>query len=83
EAGILTGPGRGSAAGSFVSYALRSSDVDPIRYKLLFERFLNQERITMPDIDVDFTDNRRDEVISYVVSKYGEEHVAHIGTFGT
>ncbi|MBC1970403.1 DNA polymerase III subunit alpha [Listeria marthii] len=83
EAGILTGPGRGSAAGSLVSYALRITDVDPIRYNLLFERFLNPERITMPDIDLDFPDNRRDEVISYVVSKYGEAHVAQIGTFGT
>lgn len=83
EAGILTGPGRGSAAGSLVSFALRITDVDPIKYHLLFERFLNPERITMPDIDLDFPDNRRDEVISYVVSKYGEAHVAQIGTFGT
>lgn len=83
EAKILTGPGRGSAAGSLVAYALRITDVDPIAYQLLFERFLNPERVTMPDIDLDFPDNRRDEVIRYVVGKYGEEHVAQIGTFGT
>lgn len=83
ENGILTGPGRGSAAGSLVSYVLQITDVDPIQYQLLFERFLNPERITMPDIDLDFPDNRRDEVISYVVSKYGTQHVAQIGTFGT
>ncbi|WP_163653338.1 DNA polymerase III subunit alpha [Listeria sp. PSOL-1] len=80
---ILTGPGRGSAAGSLVSYVLQITDVDPIRYQLLFERFLNPERITMPDIDLDFPDNRRDDIISYVVSKYGSAHVAQIGTFGT
>lgn len=83
EVGILTGPGRGSAAGSLVSYALRITDVDPIAYRLLFERFLNPERVTMPDIDLDFPDNRRDEVIRYVVDKYGADHVAQIGTFGT
>ncbi|QYR20400.1 DNA polymerase III subunit alpha [Paenibacillus sp. sptzw28] len=83
EQGIRTGPGRGSAAGSLVAYTLRITDVDPLKYKLLFERFLNPERITMPDIDIDFNDERRDEVIGYVSAKYGEEHVAQIITFGT
>lgn len=83
EHDILTGPGRGSAAGSLVSYVLKITDVDPIQYNLLFERFLNPERVTMPDIDLDFPDNKRDEVIAYVVKKYGEQHVAQIGTFGT
>ncbi|WP_217559820.1 DNA polymerase III subunit alpha [Paenibacillus sp. GbtcB18] len=83
EHGIMTGPGRGSSAGSLVAYVLRITDVDPIRYKLLFERFLNPERVTMPDIDIDFNDERRDEVIDYVVQKYGQEHVAQIITFGT
>ncbi|MEF2968378.1 DNA polymerase III subunit alpha [Paenibacillus sp. M1] len=81
--GIATGPGRGSAAGSLVAYVLRITNVDPIKYKLLFERFLNPERITMPDIDIDFSDERRDEVIAYVTDKYGSEHVAQIITFGT
>lgn len=81
--GILVGPGRGSAAGSLVSYCLGITDVDPIKYNLLFERFLNPERITMPDIDTDFPDNRRDDVINYVKDKYGEENVAGIITFGT
>lgn len=81
--GIVTGPGRGSSAGSLVAYSLRITDVDPLAHKLLFERFLNPERITMPDIDVDFSDERRDEVIKYVVDKYGSEHVAQIITFGT
>ena len=81
--GILVGPGRGSAAGSLVSYSLGITDVDPIKYNLLFERFLNPERITMPDIDTDFPDNKRDEVIEYVKNKYGEENVAGIITFGT
>ncbi|MDF2670502.1 MAG: dnaE, partial [Paenibacillus sp.] len=80
---IVTGPGRGSSAGSLVAYVLRITDVDPIRYGLLFERFLNPERISMPDIDIDFSDERRDEVIEYVVAKYGHEHVAQIITFGT
>lgn len=80
---ILTGPGRGSAAGSLVSYVLKITDVDPIEHHLLFERFLNPERITMPDIDIDFPDNRRDEVIEYVANKYGKLHVAQIITFGT
>lgn len=83
ERGIRTGPGRGSSAGSLVAYTLRITDVDPIGYKLLFERFLNPERITMPDIDIDFNDERRDEVIEYVSAKYGSEHVAQIITFGT
>ncbi|WP_417899343.1 DNA polymerase III subunit alpha [Bacillus haimaensis] len=81
--GILTGPGRGSAAGSLVAYSLYITNVDPIEHQLLFERFLNPERITMPDIDIDFQDNRRDEVIQYVAQKYGELHVAQIITFGT
>ncbi|WP_042459660.1 DNA polymerase III subunit alpha [Neobacillus dielmonensis] len=80
---ILTGPGRGSAAGSLVAYTLYITDVDPIQHHLLFERFLNPERISMPDIDIDFPDNRRDEVIEYVAHKYGELHVAQIVTFGT
>lgn len=83
EQGIVVGPGRGSAAGSLVAYVLSITDVDPIKHDLLFERFLNPERITMPDIDIDFSDNRRDEVIDYVRDKYGEEHVAQIITFGT
>ncbi|GGH14645.1 DNA polymerase III subunit alpha [Paenibacillus segetis] len=81
--GITTGPGRGSSAGSIVAYVLNITDVDPMKYALLFERFLNPERITMPDIDIDFNDERRDEVISYVADKYGAEHVAQIITFGT
>ena len=80
---ILVGPGRGSAAGSLVSYSLGITDVDPIKYNLLFERFLNSERITMPDIDVDFPDDKRDEVINYVTLKYGNKNVAGIITFGT
>jgi DNA polymerase III subunit alpha len=83
EQGILTGPGRGSAAGSLVAYVLHITNVDPIKYGLLFERFLNPERISMPDIDIDFPDERRDEVIQYVVKKYGKQHVAQIITFGT
>lgn len=81
--GILTGPGRGSAAGSLVAYVLYITDVDPLKHNLLFERFLNPERISMPDIDIDFPDHRRDEVINYVAAKYGELHVAQIVTFGT
>ena len=80
---ILTGPGRGSAAGSMVAYVLQITDVDPIEHSLLFERFLNPERITMPDIDIDFPDHRREEVIAYVAKKYGELHVSQIITFGT
>ena len=83
EHGIMVGPGRGSAAGSIVAYALDITDTDPIKYGLIFERFLNPERISMPDIDIDFADDRRGEVIDYVVSKYGTEHVAQIITFGT
>ena len=80
---ILVGPGRGSAAGSLVAYVLGITNVDPIAYDLLFERFLNPERVSMPDIDIDFQDDRRDEVVDYVVSKYGKEHVAQIVTFNT
>ncbi|GGJ11565.1 DNA-directed DNA polymerase [Alicyclobacillus cellulosilyticus] len=81
--GIATGPGRGSAAGSLVAYALRITDVDPIRHHLLFERFLNPERVSWPDIDTDFEYERRMEVIQYVVARYGADKVAQIGTFGT
>ncbi len=81
--GIVVGPGRGSAAGSLVSYILNITNVDPLKYRLLFERFLNPERISMPDIDLDFADARRNEVIDYVSKKYGEDHVAQIITFGT
>ncbi|WNC16225.1 DNA polymerase III subunit alpha [Brevibacillus brevis] len=81
--GIATGPGRGSAAGSLVAYALRITNVDPLRHQLLFERFLNPERVTMPDIDIDFAVERRDEVIRYVADKYGHDRVAQIITFGT
>jgi DNA polymerase-3 subunit alpha len=81
--GIAVGPGRGSAAGSLVSYVLDITDIDPLRYGLLFERFLNPERIQMPDIDIDFADTRRDEVLAYASQKYGEDHVARIITFGT
>ena len=80
---ILVGPGRGSAAGSLVAYSLGITDIDPIEYDLLFERFLNPERKTMPDIDTDFPDNRRDEVINYVIEKYGKRRVCGIVTFGT
>lgn len=80
---ILVGPGRGSAAGSLVSYALGITDIDPIKYNLFFERFLNPERVTMPDIDIDFDANKRDEVIKYVESKYGNKRVAPIITFST
>lgn len=83
DKGIVFGPGRGSAAGSIVSYALNITNLDPLKYDLLFERFLNPDRISMPDIDIDIQDNRRDEVIEYCVNKYGEDHVAHIATFGT
>ena len=81
--GIMVGPGRGSAAGSIVSYCLGITNIDPIRYQLLFERFLNPERVSMPDIDIDFCYERRQEVIDYVVRKYGAENVAQIVTFGT
>ncbi|MBF1057407.1 MAG: DNA polymerase III subunit alpha, partial [Peptostreptococcus sp.] len=80
---IMVGPGRGSAAGSIVAYTLKITDIDPIKYNLLFERFLNPERVTMPDIDIDFCYERREEVIDYVKRKYGIDHVAQIITFGT
>ncbi|MFR3497780.1 MAG: DNA polymerase III subunit alpha [Paraclostridium bifermentans] len=83
ENSIMVGPGRGSAAGSIVSYTLYITDIDPIKYSLLFERFLNPERVSMPDIDIDFCYERREEVIDYVKRKYGEDHVAQIITFGT
>ena len=81
--GIMVGPGRGSASGSIVSYCLRITDIDPIKYNLLFERFLNPERLTMPDIDIDFCYERRQEVIDYVTDKYGKDKVVQIVTFGT
>ena len=83
SAGIPVGPGRGSAAGSMVSYCLRITDIDPMQYSLYFERFLNPERVSMPDIDMDFGDTRRGEVVDYVRRKYGDDHVAQIVTFGT
>ncbi len=83
EMGVSVGPGRGSAAGSAVAYALRITDIDPIKYKLLFERFLNPDRISMPDIDIDFDEDGRDQVLKYVVDKYGHDRVAHIITFGS
>src|SRR6266545_6865869 len=83
ERGIPVGPGRGSAAGSFVAYCLRITDVDPIAYDLIFERFLNPERVSLPDIDIDFCERRRGEVIEYVTRKYGRENVAQIITLGT
>lgn len=83
ETGIQTGDGRGSAAGSLVAYLLHITGVDPIRYNLLFERFLNRERYTMPDIDLDFPDDKREDILAYIVSKYGNQNVAQIVTFGT
>jgi len=83
EQGIPVGPGRGSGAGSVVAWALLITDLDPLRYGLLFERFLNPERVSMPDFDIDFCQERRGEVIKYVQDKYGKEQVAHIITFGT
>ncbi|MEW5768030.1 MAG: DNA polymerase III subunit alpha [bacterium] len=83
EKGIPVGPGRGSAAGSLVAYCLGITDIDPLKYGLLFERFLNPERVSMPDIDIDFSDEGRDEVIDYVVRKYGKDKVTQIITFGT
>jgi DNA polymerase-3 subunit alpha len=82
DQGVIFGPGRGSAAGSIVSYAIRITEIDPMKYKLMFERFLNPNRISMPDIDIDIQDTRRDEVIQYCVGKYGAERVANIVTFG-
>ncbi len=81
--GVVVGPGRGSAAGSLVAYTLRITNVDPLRYGLIFERFLNAERVEMPDIDIDFDDRRRDRVLQYVTQKYGQDRVAQIITFGT
>lgn len=81
--GILVGPGRGSAAGSIIAYSLRITDIDPLKYGLLFERFLNPDRISMPDIDMDFADSRRGQVLEYVTNKYGADRVAGIITFGT
>ncbi|MDA3823924.1 MAG: DNA polymerase III subunit alpha, partial [Bacteroidales bacterium] len=83
EMGVSVGPGRGSAAGSAVAYCLKITDIDPIKYDLLFERFLNPDRISMPDIDIDFDDDGRDMVLKWVVKKYGQEVVGHIITFGT
>lgn len=83
DKGIVFGPGRGSAAGSIIAYALKITELDPLKYDLLFERFLNPDRISMPDIDIDIQDSRRDEVIQYCVEKYGEDRVANIVTFGT
>lgn len=80
--GIVFGPGRGSAAGSIIAYSLRITELDPLAYDLLFERFLNPDRISMPDIDIDIQDTRRDEVIQYCVEKYGTDRVANIVTFG-
>ncbi len=82
DQGIIFGPGRGSAAGSIIAYALNITDLDPLKYDLLFERFLNPDRISMPDIDIDIQDTRRNEVIQYCAKKYGEDHVANIVTFG-
>ena len=81
--GIPVGPGRGSGAGSLVAYSLTITDLDPIRFGLLFERFLNPERVSMPDFDIDFCQDRRDEVIRYVQERYGRDQVAQIITFGT
>ncbi|MBO6305791.1 MAG: DNA polymerase III subunit alpha, partial [Selenomonadaceae bacterium] len=83
NAGIAVGPGRGSAAGSIVAYALGITNIDPLKYNLLFERFLNPERVSMPDIDIDFCFRRREDVIKYVGERYGKDHVALIATFGT
>jgi len=82
DEGIIFGPGRGSAAGSILAYALRITELDPLKFDLLFERFLNPDRISMPDVDIDIQDTRRDEVIAYCANKYGEARVANIGTFG-
>src|SRR6185295_17304081 len=83
EQNIAVGPGRGSAAGAIVAYLLKITDLDPLKYELLFERFLNPESISMPDIDLDFADDRRNEVLDYVREKYGRDHMAQICTFGT
>ena len=81
--GIAVGPGRGSGAGSLAAYCIGITGIDPMKYQLLFERFLNPERVTMPDFDIDFCYERRGEVIDYVIQKYGADHVAQIVTFGT
>jgi len=81
--GVSVGPGRGSAAGSVVAFCLRITDVDPLKYDLLFERFLNPDRISLPDIDIDFDDDGREDVLKWVTEKYGHNRVAHIVTFGT
>jgi DNA polymerase-3 subunit alpha len=81
--GVSVGPGRGSAAGSCVAYCLGITNIDPIKYDLLFERFLNPERVSMPDIDIDFDDDGRGKVIDYVIDKYGKNQVAQIVTYGT
>ena len=83
ECGIPVGPGRGSAAGSLASYCMRITDIDPLQYGLLFERMLNPERVSLPDIDIDFCTNRRGEVMDYVTRKYGRDNVSQIITFGT
>ena len=83
EMGVAVGPGRGSAAGSVVAYCIRITNVDPIKYDLLFERFLNPDRVSLPDIDIDFDDEGRDKVIQYVIDKYGSNQVAQIITYGT
>ncbi len=83
DMGVIIGPGRGSAAGSVVSYCLRITDIDPLRYDLLFERFLNPDRISMPDIDIDFDDDGREKILAWVKEKYGDKRVAHLITFGT
>ncbi|MGB9747217.1 MAG: DNA polymerase III subunit alpha [Bacteroidales bacterium] len=83
EMGVAVGPGRGSAAGSVVAYCLRITDIDPLKYGLLFERFLNPDRISLPDIDIDFDEDGREQVLQYVVQKYGKDKVAHVITFGT
>ena len=83
ERSIPVGPGRGSAAGSLVAWSMRITDVDPLDFDLIFERFLNPERVSLPDIDIDFCERRRGEVIEYVTRKYGRENVAQIITFGT
>src|SRR5690606_4757901 len=81
--GVAVGPGRGSAAGSAVAYCVRITDIDPIKYDLLFERFLNPDRVSLPDIDIDFDDRGRQKVIDYVINKYGANQVAQIITYGT
>src|SRR6185369_8345086 len=83
EMGVSVGPGRGSAVGSAIVYCLGITNVDPIKFDLLFERFLNPDHISMPDIDIDFDDEGRDKVINYVIKKYGKDQVAQIITYGT